>query len=139
MAKHNNSLTELQALEGIYEHLSIIDDLAKEVGVISSRLRKIEDRMNEPVEITDPVIETINGKEFTRDLCIFGAMFRSDRAYKDLQIQKEILTDLISKLNDINKKIDAIMLEQAQASQCNQELKDNVIELSKPWWEKVFR
>ena len=78
MAKQNNSLTELQALEGIYEHLSAIDNLAKEVGVISSRLRKIEDRMNEPVEITDPVIETINGKEFTRDLCIFGAMFRSD-------------------------------------------------------------
>ena len=57
MAKQNNSLTELQALEGIYEHLSTIDGLAKEVGVISSRLRKIEDRMNEPVEITDPVIE----------------------------------------------------------------------------------
>lgn len=139
MAKHNNSLTELQALEGIYEYLSTIDDLAKEVGVISSRLRKIEDRMNEPVEITDPVIETINGKEFTRDLCIFGAMFRSDRAYKDLQIQKEILTDLILKLNDINKKIDSIMLEQAKESKDHQELKDNLIELSKPWWEKVFR
>ena len=46
MAKQNNSLTELQALEGIYEHLSTIDDLAKEVGAISTRLRKIEERLN---------------------------------------------------------------------------------------------
>ena len=88
MAKQNNSLTELQALEGIYEHLSTIDDLAKEVGVISTRLRKIEDRMNEPMEITDPVIETINGKEFTRDLCIFGAMFRSDEHTRTYRFRK---------------------------------------------------
>ena len=45
MAKQNNSLTELQALEGIYEHLSTIDDLAKEVGAISTRLRKIEEQL----------------------------------------------------------------------------------------------
>ena len=41
MAKRNNLLTELQVLEGIYEHLSTIDDLAKAVGAISTRLRKI--------------------------------------------------------------------------------------------------
>ena len=50
MAKQNNSLTELQALEGIYEHLSTIDDLAKELGVISTRLRKIEERLKEPMD-----------------------------------------------------------------------------------------
>ena len=38
MAKQYNPFTELQALEGIYEHLSTIDDLAKEVGAISTRL-----------------------------------------------------------------------------------------------------
>ena len=48
MVKQNNSLTELQALEGIYEHLSTIDDLAKEVGMISTRLRKIEGQLNGP-------------------------------------------------------------------------------------------
>ena len=39
----------------------------------------------------------------------------------------------------LNKKIDSIMLEQAKESKDHQELKDNLIELSKPWWEKVFR
>lgn len=50
MAKQNNPLTELQALEGIYEHLSTIDDLAKEVGAISARLRKIEEHLKEPIQ-----------------------------------------------------------------------------------------
>ena len=46
MAKQNNSLTELQALEGIYEHLSTIDNLSEEVGKISTRLSKIEQTHN---------------------------------------------------------------------------------------------
>ena len=46
MAKQNNSLTELQALEGIYEHLSTIDNLSDEVGKISTRLSKIEQTHN---------------------------------------------------------------------------------------------
>ena len=70
MAKYNNSLTELQALEGIYEHLSTIDDLAKEVGAISTRLRKIEERLKEPVDITDPTL----GQGLTIDACIYGTL-----------------------------------------------------------------
>ena len=62
MAKQNNSLTELQALEGIYEHLSTIDDLAKEVGAISTRLRKIEEQLKEPIEITDPMLNVGNSR-----------------------------------------------------------------------------
>ena len=46
MVKQNNSLTELQALEGIYEHLSTIDNLSDEVGKISTRLSKIEQTHN---------------------------------------------------------------------------------------------
>lgn len=46
MAKQNNSLTELQALEGIYEHLSTIDHLSEEVGKMSTRLSKIEQAHN---------------------------------------------------------------------------------------------
>ena len=46
MAKQNHSLTELQALEGIYEHLSTIDNLSEEVGKLSTRLSKIEQAHN---------------------------------------------------------------------------------------------
>ena len=46
MAKQNNTLTEIQTLEGIYEHLSTIDDLSTTVGEISTRLSKIEQTHN---------------------------------------------------------------------------------------------
>ena len=80
MAKQNNSLTELQALEGIYEHLSTIDDLAKEVGMISTRLRKIEEQLKEPVNITDPIL----AQDLTRDTCIYGALAKSMEACREV-------------------------------------------------------
>ena len=46
MAKQNNTLTEIQTLEGIYEHLSTIDNLSKEFGKISTKLSKIEQTHN---------------------------------------------------------------------------------------------
>ena len=83
MAKQNNSLTELQALEGIYEHLSTIDDLAKEVGAISTRLRKIEEQLKEPVNITDPIL----AQDLTKDACIYGALAKSMEACREMKSQ----------------------------------------------------
>ena len=102
MAKQNNSLTELQALEGIYEHLSTIDDLAKEVGAISARLRKIEERLKEPMEITDPIL----AQDLTRDTCIYGALAKSIEACREVKSQiKElngISADVKHVVDDIN-------------------------------------
>ena len=102
MAKQNNSLTELQALEGIYEHLSTIDNLAKEVGAISTRLRKIEERLKEPVDITDPIL----AQDLTRDTCIYGALAKSMEAWREMKSQikelKGISDDVKHVVADIN-------------------------------------
>ena len=102
MAKQNNSLTELQALEGIYEHLSPIDDLAKEVGAISTRRRKIEERLKEPVDITDPIL----AQDLTRDTCIYGALAKSMEACREMKSQikelKGISDDVKHVVADIN-------------------------------------
>lgn len=102
MAKQNNSLTELQALEGIYEHLSTIDDLAKEVGMISTRLRKIEEQLKEPVNITDPIL----AQDLTRETCIYGALAKSMEACREMKSQiKElngISADVKHLVDDIN-------------------------------------
>lgn len=101
MAKQNNSLTELQALEGIYEHLSTIDDLAKEVGAISTRLRKIEEQLKEPVNITDPIL----AQDLTRDTCIYGALAKSMKACREMNVQKDSIRrlseDILSILNQL--------------------------------------
>ena len=96
MAKQNNSLTELQALEGIYEHLSTIDDLAKEVGMISKRLRKIEEQLKEPVNITDPIL----AQDLTRDTCIYGALAKSMEACREVKEQKIKINDIISEMKN---------------------------------------
>ena len=117
MAKQNNSLTELQALEGIYEHLSTIDDLAKEVGVISTRLRKIEEQLKEPIEITDPMLNVGNTREYSRNTCIYGALIKSIEACIGLTEQKNVLNDVVSQLDRIHMKLDKFDIAQSRQNE----------------------
>ena len=113
MAKQNNSLTELQALEGIYEHLSTIDDLAKEVGMISTRLRKIEEQLKEPVEIADPILNPGHSREYSRDTCIYGALIKSIEACMGLTEQKTVLNDIISDVRHVKSALETIKNDHA--------------------------
>lgn len=122
MAKQNNSLTELQALEGIYEHLSTIDDLAKEVGAITTRLRKIEERLKEPMEITDPIL----GKDLTRDTCIYGALAKSMEACREVKEQKIKLNDITAELKQVRSLLDNISKGQSKQNSVSEELIDTV-------------
>ena len=122
MAKQNNSLTELQALEGIYEHLSTIDDLAKEVGAISTRLRKIEERLKEPMEIADPILNPGHSREYSRDTCIYGALIKSIEACMGLTEQKKILTDITSEVRQVKSALEIIKKEQAKQINAFEEL-----------------
>ena len=122
MAKQNNSLTELQALEGIYEHLSTIDDLAKEVGAISTRLRKIEERLKEPIEITDPILNPWHSREYSRDTCIYGALIKSIEACMGLTEQKNILSTITSEVRQIKSSLEAIKKEQAKQNIASEDM-----------------
>ena len=139
MAKQNNSLTELQALEGIYEHLSTIDDLAKEVGAISTRLRKIEERLKEPMEITDPILNPGHSREYSRDTCIYGALIKSIEVCMVLTEQKNVLNDIVSEQRKARTLLDAIIKEQTEIRIRDRELMAIILEIRKPWWKKVFR
>ena len=138
MAKQNNSLTELQALEGIYEHLSTIDDLAKEVGAISTRLRKIEERLKEPMEIADPILNPGHSREYSRDTCIYGALIKSIEACMVLTEQKNVLKDIVSEQRKARTLLDAIIKEQTEIRIRDRELMAIILEIRKPWWKKVF-
>ena len=122
MAKQNNSLTELQALEGIYEHLSIIDDLAKEVGAISTRLRKIEEWLKEPVDITDQIL----AQDLTRDTCIYGALTKSMESSREIKEQKLKLDDSISELKQVKSLLEQLKKEQTKY---NDGVKFEIVEL----------
>ena len=139
MAKQNNSLTELQALEGIYEHLSTIDDLAKEVGTILTRLRKIEEQLKKPMEIADPILNPGHSREYSLDTCIYGALIKSIEACMGLTEQKNVLNDIISEQRKARTLLDAIIKEQTEIRIRDRELMAIILEIRKPWWKKVFR
>ena len=122
MAKQNNSLTELQALEGIYEHLSTIDDLAKEVGAISTRLRKIEDRLKEPMEITDPILNPGHSREYSRNTCIYGALIKSIEACIGLTEQRNVLSDITSDIRHIKSALETIKKDQAKQNSASEDM-----------------
>ena len=122
MAKQNNSLTELQALEGIYEHLSTIDDLAKEVGAISTRLRKIEEQLKEPMDITDPMLKVGNAREYSRNTCIYGALIKSIEACRELTEQKNVLNDIASEVRQIKSSLETIKKEHTKQNQVSEDI-----------------
>ena len=122
MAKPNNSLTELQALEGIYEHLSTIDDLAKEVGAISTRLRKIEERLKEPMEIADSILNPGHSREYSRDTCIYGALIKSIEACIGLADQKNVLNDIVSDIRHVKSALEIIKKTQANQNKASEDM-----------------
>ena len=122
MAKQNNLLTELQALEGIYEHLSTIDDLAKEVGAISTRLRKIEEQLKEPMEIADPILNPGHSREYSRDTCIYGALTKSIEACIGLTDQKNVLNDIVSDVRHVKSALETIKKDQANQNKASEDM-----------------
>ena len=122
MAKQNNSLTELQALEGIYEHLSTIDDLAKEVGAISIRLRKIEEQLKEPMEIANPILNPGHSREYSRDTCIYGALIKSIEACMGLTEQKNVLNDIISDVRHVKSALETIKKDQTKQNKASEDM-----------------
>ena len=122
MAKQNNSFTELQALEGIYEHLSTIDDLAKEVGTISTRLRKIEEQLKGPMEITDPILNPGHSREYSRDTCIYGALIQSIEACMGLTEQKNVLNDIISDVRHVKSALETIRKDLTKQNKASEDM-----------------
>ena len=129
MAKQNNSLTELQALEGIYEHLSTIDDLAKEVGMISTRLRKIEEQLKEPVNITDPIL----AQDLTRDTCIYGALAKSMEACREMKSQIKELNGISA---DVKHLVDDINLIRNIQTETRSEIMNRINETSTDFYSQ---
>ena len=77
MTKKDNTLSELQVLEGIYEHLSTIEELSSQISSLSSRISRVEERLREPMEITNPMLKVHGRGECSRNDSIYGALVYS--------------------------------------------------------------
>ena len=90
MAKQDKTLSELQVLEVIYEHLSAIEELSSRISSLSSRVSRVEERLREPMEMLK-----VHGRgECSRNDSIYGALVYSIDTYKELQIHKALIEDV---------------------------------------------
>ena len=68
---------------------------------LSTRLRKIEERLKEPMEIADPILNLGHSREYSRDSCIYGALIKSIEACIGLTDQRNALNDIISDVRHV--------------------------------------
>lgn len=94
MANQDKTLSELQVLEGIYEHLSAIEELSSRISSLSSRVSRVEERLREPMEITNPMLKVHGRGECSRNDSIYGALVYSIDTYKELQVHKALIEDV---------------------------------------------
>ena len=94
IAKQDKILSELQVLEGIYEHLSAIEELSSRVSSLSTRISRVEERLREPMEITNPMLKVHGRGECSRNDSIYGALVYSIDTYKELQVHKALIEDV---------------------------------------------
>lgn len=69
---------------------------------LSTRLRKIVERLKEPMEIVDPILNPGHSREYSRDSCIYGALIKSIEASMGLTEQNNLMKDVVSQLDRIH-------------------------------------
>ena len=94
MTKKDNTLSELQILEGIYEHLSTIEELSSLVSSLSSRISRVEERLREPMEITNPILQVGPHKPLTRNDSLYGAAVKASEACRRLETLRTLVEDV---------------------------------------------
>lgn len=96
MTKKDNTLSELQILEGIYEHLSTIEELSSRVSSLSTRISRVEERLREPMEITNPILQVGLHKPLSRNDSVYGAAVKASEACRRLEVLKILVEDVQS-------------------------------------------
>ena len=122
MAKKDNTLSELQVLEGIYENLSTIEELSSRVSSLSTRISRIEERLREPMEITNPILNPGHSREYSRDTCIYGALIKSIEACMGLTEQKNVLNDIVSDVKHVKSALEIIKKDQTKQNKASEDM-----------------
>ena len=89
---------------------------------LSTRLRKIEDRLKEPMEITDPILNLGHSREYSRNTCIYGTLIKSIEACMVLIEQKNVLNDIISDVRHSKSALETIKNDQANQNKASEDM-----------------
>ena len=89
---------------------------------LSTRLRKIEERLKEPMEITDPILNSGHSREYSRNTCIYGALIKSIEACMVLIEQKNVLNDIVSDVRHVKSALETIRKDQDKQNKASENL-----------------
>ena len=89
---------------------------------LSTRLRKIEERLKEPMEITDPILNPGHSREYSRDTCIYGALIKSIEACMVLTEQKNVLNDIVLDVKHVKSALEIIKKDQTKQSKAPEDM-----------------
>ena len=89
---------------------------------LSTRLRKIEERLKEPMEITDPILNSGHSREYSRDTCIYGALIKSIEACMVLTEQKNVLNDIVSDVRHVKSALETIKKDQTKQNKASEDM-----------------
>lgn len=139
MTKKDNTLSELQILEGIYEHLSTIEELSSRVSSLSSRISRVEERLREPMEITNPMLKVHGRGECSRNDSIYGALVYSIDTYKELQVHKTLIEDVQTRVQMNIHTLGYIKSEQKDQIKADKEQMEEILKIKEEntWRFKV--
>ncbi len=103
-------------------------DFMKKLGAVSTRLRKIEDRLKGPMEIAVPILNPGHSREYSRDTCIYGALIKSIEACMGLTEQKNVLNDIVSDVRHVKSALEIIKKTQANQNKASEDMMTAIIE-----------
>lgn len=95
---------------------------------LSTRLRKIEERLKEPMEITDPILNSGHSSEYSRNTCIYGALIKSVEACIGLADQKNVLNDIVSDIRHVKSALEIIKKTQANQNKASEDMMTTIQE-----------
>ena len=97
--------------------------------MISTRLRKIEEQLKEPVNITDPIL----AQDLTRDTCIYGALAKSMEACREMKSQIKELNGISA---DVKHLVDDINLIRNIQTETRSEIMNRINETSTDFYSQ---
>ena len=96
--------------------------------MISTRLRKIEEQLQEPMEIADPILNPGHSREYSRDTCIYGALIKSIEACMGLTEQKNVLNDIVSDIRHVKSVLETIKKDQDNQNKASEDVMTTIKE-----------
>ena len=80
------------------------------------------------MEITDPILNPGYSREYSRNICIYGALIKSIETCIRLTDQKNVLNDIVSDVRHVKSALETIKKDQAKQNSASEDMMTTIKE-----------